>query len=143
MADLLASGAAWLTARLKAAAGTTVTYTRAGESAEVVATIGRSEFETANQSGIIERWESRDFLISTEDLPFGIPLRGDEIIEVRGGDIVSYEVSSPRGVPEWHYGDAFRSIVRVHTTANNSAGNYLVSEAGDNLITEAGETLMI
>lgn len=143
MADLLASGAAWLTGQLKAAAGTTVTYTRANESADVVATIGRSEFEAANQSGVVERWESRDFLITAADLPFGLPQRGDEIVEARGGDIVTYEVASPRGVPEWHYGDAFRSIVRVHTIATDAGVIYLTTEAGEQLTTEAGELLVI
>ncbi len=143
MADLLASGAAWLTGQLKAAAGTTVTYTRSSESADVVATIGRSEFEAASQSGVVERWESRDFLITAADLPFGLPQRGDEIVEARGGEIVTYEVTSPRGVPEWHYGDAFRSIVRVHTIATDTGVVYLTTEAGEQLTTEAGELLVI
>lgn len=143
MADLLASGAAWLTGQLKAAAGTTVTYTRSNESVDVIATIGRSEFEAANQSGVVERWESRDFLITAADLPFGLPERGDEIVEARGGDVVTYEVTSPRGVPEWHYGDAFRSIVRVHTIATDAGVIYLTTEAGDQLTTEAGELLVI
>jgi hypothetical protein len=143
VADLLASGAAWLTEQLKAAAGTTVTYTRSSESADVVATIGRSEFEAASQSGVVERWESRDFLITAADLPFGLPQRGDEIVEARGGEIVTYEVTSPRGVPEWHYGDAFRSIVRVHTIATDQGVIYLTTENNEQLTTEAGELLVI
>jgi hypothetical protein len=143
MADLLAQGASWLTGQLKAAAGSTVTYTRGNESAEIVATIGRSNFEAANQSGVIEQWESRDYLISAADLPFGLPERGDEIIEAQNGDLVTYEVTSPRGVPEWHYGDAFRSIVRVHTIATDKGATYLVSEDNEQLTTEAGELLVI
>jgi len=143
VADLLAQGAAWLTGQLKAAAGSTITYWRGNESAEIVATIGRSNFEAANQSGVIEQWESRDYLISAADLPFGLPQRGDEIVETQGSDIVAYEVASPRGVPEWHYGDAFRSIVRVHAIATDQGVTYLTTEDNDQLTTEAGELLVI
>jgi hypothetical protein len=143
VADLLAQGASWLTAQLKTAAGSTVTYTRGNESAEIVATIGRSNFEAANQNGVIEQWESRDYLVSAADLPFGLPERGDEIIESQGGSIVTYEVTSPRGVPEWHYGDAFRSIIRVHTIATDQGVTYLTTENGEQLTTEAGELLVI
>ena len=143
MADLLAQGASWLTGQLKTAAGSTVTYTRGNESAEIVATIGRSNFEAANQSGVIEQWESRDYLVSAADLPFGLPERGDEIIESQGVSVVTYEVTSPRGVPEWHYGDAFRSIIRIHTIATESGAVYLETENNEQLTTEAGELLVI
>jgi hypothetical protein len=46
-------------------------------------------------------------------------------------------------VPEWHYGDAFRSIVRVHTIATDKGATYLVSENNEQLTTEAGELLVI
>lgn len=143
MADLLSSGAAWLAGQLKTAAGSIVAYSRNGESVDVVATIGRSEFEAANQSGVVERWESRDFLITTADLPFGLPQRGDEIVESRNGELVTYEVASPRGVPEWHYGDAFGSIVRVHAIATDGGVIYLTTEAGEQLATESGDLLVI
>jgi hypothetical protein len=50
-------------------------------------------------------------------LPFGEPLRHDKIVETINGVDVTYEVTSPRGVPVFHYGDAFRQTVRVHTIA--------------------------
>lgn len=143
MADLLADGASWLASQLKASAGRTVTYRRSGEEAEVTATIGSSRFEAQNQSGVNEQWESRDYLITTADLPFGEPERGDRIVENHEGELVEYECSSPRGVPEWHYGDAFRSIVRVHTTQVQSGTVYLVTELGEQLITESGDVLTV
>jgi len=143
VADMLADGASWLTSQLKAAAGRSVTYRRAGEEVDVIATIGESRFEAAGQSGVLEQWESRDYLISTADLPFGDPERGDRIVEVQAGEVVEYECSSPRGVPEWHYGDAFRSIVRVHTTQVQSGTIYLVTELGEQLITESGDVLTV
>lgn len=140
---MLADGASWLTSQLKAAAGRTVTYRRGVDEAEVTATVGSSRFEQANQSGVLEQWESRDFMITTADLPYGDPQRGDRIVEDQGGELVEYECSSPRGVPEWHYGDAFRSIVRVHTTQIDSGVTYLVTEAGEQLLTEAGDLLTV
>lgn len=140
---MLSAGASWLTGQLKAAAGTTITYTRGNTDAEIVATIGRSTFEQQNQSGVLERWESRDYLITVADLPFGDPQRGDQITEMTGGELVTYEVSSPRGVPEWHYGDAFRSIVRVHAVQTEAGATYLLTEDGiDRLTTEAGDLLV-
>lgn len=143
MPDLLSSGATWLAAQLKTAAGTTVTYRRGGTEAQITATIGDSAFESAGQSGVVERWESRDYLVSTADLPFGDPERGDVIVENGGGLAVEYQVVTPNGVPPWHYGDAFRQIVRIHTTQTESGVTYITTEANEQLTTEAGELLVV
>lgn len=141
MADMLASGAAWLAGQLKGAAGRTVTYQRGGNAVDVTATIGRSEFQSQTTSGAIEVWESRDYLITFSDLPYGEPIRGDLIIEEIGDDLATYEVSSPRGIPVFH-ADAFRTICRVHTTQTDAGLVYLLTEAGEQLLTEAGEQLV-
>jgi hypothetical protein len=143
VADLLAAGASWLAGQLKTAAGRDVTYRRNGQDVTVTATIGRSQFESQNQSGVIENWESRDYLLPLADLPFGEPLRGDVLVEAIGGDVLEFEVAAPRGVPVFHFGDAFRSIVRVHTKAIETGITFLATEAGEQLTTEAGEPLAI
>ena len=143
MPDMLAAGAAWLTQQLNAAAGTTVTYRRGSDEAEVTATIGRSDFEAADQSGVIENWEARDYLVPTDQLPFGEPLRGDVIVEVSGGLDLEYEVAAPRGVPVFRYGDAFRSIVRIHTKQTADGVGFVLTEDGDQLVTEIGQPLVI
>lgn len=142
MPDMLAIGSAWLAGQLKAAAGSTVTYRRGSDEAEVTATIGRSEFEAQSQSGVVENWESRDYLITYADLPYGEPQRGDVIVETVGGDLCEYEVSAPRGVPVFHPGDAYRSLVRIHTKQIESGAVFLMAEDGDNLITEDGDLLV-
>lgn len=119
MADLLRTGAAFLANALKQSAGTSVTIARGNSSASVSAVIGKSVFESQNQSGVVESWESRDFIVKTADLPFGEPHRHDKIIEVMNGVAVVYEVASPRGVPVFHYGDAFRATVRMHAVASD------------------------
>lgn len=134
MPDMLAQGAAWLAGQLKSAAGRTVTYVRGNSAVDVVATLGNSAFESSNQGGVLERWESRDFLIADADLPFGEPLHGDRIVETTDGVSVTYEVRTPRGVPLWHYADGFRIVVRVHTTQADSGVTYIATEGGDLLI---------
>jgi len=120
-----------------------VTYSRNGNDATITATIGRSQFESQNQSGVIENWESRDYLLPAEDLPFGEPRRGDELLEEIGGELLVFEVAAPRGVPVFHFGDAFRSIVRIHTKAIETGVTFLATEAGETITTEAGEPLAV
>ena len=143
MPDMLAAGAAWLTSQLNAAAGTTVTYRRGSDEAEITATIGRSEFEAQSESGVVENWESRDYLVPTSALPFGNPVRGDVIVELVDGLELEYEVAAPRGVPVFRPGDAFRSIVRIHTKQTTDGVAVLLTEAGEQLLTEAGQPLVI
>jgi hypothetical protein len=134
MADMLSAGAAWLTDRLRASAAATVAYVRGANTATVPATIGSSTFEAQNASGVIEQWESRDFIIKTAELPYGEPQRGDKIYETLGGAANVYEVSAPRGVPLFRYGDAFQTCVRVHTKRVDVDVQYLVTEQGDEIV---------
>ena len=121
MSDLLASGASWLAGQLSASASRSVRYYRGTNYGAINATVGTSRFESQGTSGVIEMWESRDFVIKAGTLPFGEPLRHDKIVETVNGVDVTYEVTSPRGVPVFHYGDAFRQTVRVHTVATAEA----------------------
>jgi hypothetical protein len=138
---MLADGVAWLSDQLKAAAGRVVTYQRGSSTADVTATIGRSQFESANQSGVTEVWESRDYIIPRADLPFGDPQRGDLVFEQVGGDVLTYEVAAPRGIPVVHY-DAFRYIARVHSKLTDGGVSVVVTENNETLLTEAGDQLV-
>jgi len=134
VADLIRSGASWLTDQLKAAAGTTIAYVRGGSTATLTATVGRSMFESQLQGGVVEQWESRDFIIKTDELPYGEPQRGDKIYEQFGTVSNVYEVTTPRGVPLFHYADAFQSCVRVHCKRIETDVEYLVTEQGDEIV---------
>lgn len=125
MPDLLANGSAWLADQLAAAASRSVRYYRGVDYGQVLATIGNSRFESQGTSGVIEVWESRDYVIKSGVLPFGEPQRHDRIIETLNGVDVTYEVTSPRGVPVFHYGDPFRATVRVHTIATSESSGVL------------------
>jgi hypothetical protein len=68
---------------------------------------------------VVERIESRDFLILAEDLVLDgtvvLPVRGDRIRETQGGKVYVYEVVAPGNEPCWRYSDPFRKTLRIHT----------------------------
>jgi hypothetical protein len=134
MADMLSAGAAWLADQFAASASLTVAYKRGVNSSQFVATIGKSMFEASGQNGVTEQWESRDYIVKTADLPYGEPLRGDMIVEDIGGVSVFYEVAAPRGVPLFHYGDAFQHLVRVHTKRADKDQTYIITEQGEEIV---------
>jgi len=134
MADLLRSGAAWLAGQLAASAGTVCAYKRGNNSSQFTAAIGRSMFESANSSGVIESWESRDYIVAVSALPYGEPQRGDVIVESLDGVSTFYEVATPRGVPLFHYGDAFRVTVRIHTKAIDRDVTFIIDDQGNEIV---------
>jgi hypothetical protein len=134
MADMLSAGAAWLADQFAASASLTVAYKRGANSSQFVATIGKSMFESSGQNGVTEQWESRDYIVKTADLPYGEPLRGDMIVEDIGGVSVFYEVAAPRGVPLFHYGDAFQHLVRVHTKRSDRDQTYIITDQGEEIV---------
>jgi hypothetical protein len=71
-------------------------------------------FESVDSNGVVERWESRDFVISAGDLPFDPPERGDLIIETVGGKVLTYQVLAPKGMQPWKW-DPYRTAMTVHT----------------------------
>ena len=134
MADMLSAGAEWLADQFAASASLTVAYKRGNNSSQFVATIGKSMFESSGQNGVTEQWESRDYIVKTADLPYGEPLRGDMIVEDIGGVSVFYEVAAPRGVPLFHYGDAFQHLVRVHTKRSDRDQTYIITDQGEEIV---------
>jgi hypothetical protein len=119
MANLLETGASWLADQLKAHASHSVTYIRGTEQVAVQATIGKTEFEIDDESGIIIRSQSRDFLIQAADLQLGsvesLPVAGDLIRDTQGSNTFVYEVMAPGNEPPYRYSDPFRKLLRVHT----------------------------
>ena len=119
MVDLLGQGAAWLTGRLNAHAGRAITYARGAASVELTATVGRTEFEQVDEYGVVHRTESRDFLVSAEDLILNavevLPAAGDVITEDDGTKTYTYEVMAPGGEPPWRHSDPQRVRLRIHS----------------------------
>lgn len=119
MADLLEQGAAFLDDQRHRHMSRSVVYQRGAEAKEVIATVGRTEFEQADDSGLIHRTESRDFLVRTADLDLGsgptVPRAGDQVRETVGATVFLYEVNAPGGQPPFRYSDPYRKALRIHT----------------------------
>ncbi len=117
--DLLEQGAAWLEDQRTRHMSRTVRYLRGGDGVDLPATIGRTEFEQADEYGVIHRIQSRDFLVLAADLVLGgaptLPQAGDCIRETVGDQTFLYEVMAPGGEPPWRYSDPYRNALRIHT----------------------------
>ncbi|MBX3435816.1 MAG: hypothetical protein KF847_21060 [Pirellulales bacterium] len=122
MGDLLEQGAVFLDDQRHRHMSRSVVYRRGADEKEVQATIGRTEFEQADEGGLIHRVESRDFLIRAADLDLGSgpiqPRAGDQVREQVGGvggQVLVYEVNAPGEQPPWRYSDPYRRTFRIHT----------------------------
>jgi hypothetical protein len=96
-----------------------VTYQRGGDSVEMAATIGRTEFEQADEFGAIHKIEARDYLVLTTDLVLSgvqtLPKAGDQVRETDGAKTFVYEVMAPGTEPPFRYSDPYRRTLRIHT----------------------------
>jgi hypothetical protein len=115
MADLLEKACTWLGGMQSAHLSHLVTYCRANDSVQVAATVGKTTFDIDDGYGVIERWESRDFLISAAALTLGLPQPGDKVKETSAGGTLVYEVLAPGKEPCWRYSDPYRTTLRIHT----------------------------
>jgi hypothetical protein len=119
MTDILAQASEWLEGKRHALRSTSINYVRGGASVAVLATIGKTVFEQRDSYGMIEKTESRDYLIRTVDLVLSglatLPERGDRIRETVGDVVFVYEVMAPGDEPHYRYSDLYRKTVRVHT----------------------------
>ena len=119
MADLLESGATWLAGQFKAHVSRDVTYQRGVQQIVVKATVGRTEFEQADESGIVTTHQSRDYLIHAADLVLGggptLPEPGDRIVEVVGSTTYTHEVMAIPSGEHYRFSDPYRVLLRIHT----------------------------
>jgi hypothetical protein len=117
--DLLEHSSAWLDGQRKKFLAKTVTYCRSQAEVEVLATVGRTTFEIESSTGVAERFEARDFIITAADLVLDgvvvLPERGDRIKETVGGQTLVYEVVGPGQEPCWRWSDPYRLAFRIHT----------------------------
>jgi len=116
---MLKEGSDWLEEKRKDHASRTVTYHRGLFEVAVQASIGKTVFEVDDGTGVLERIESRDFLILAEDLVLNtvrtLPQRGDRIRETDGDTTYVYEVLAPGREPHYRFSDPYRKTLRVHT----------------------------
>lgn len=119
MTDVLERGSAWLEDQRDRHMTRMVTYQRGSDSVELAATIGRTEFEQADEFGVIHKIEARDYLMLSADLVLaGVPMlprAGDRIRETDGARTFVYEVMAPGNEPPFRYSDPYRRTLRIHT----------------------------
>jgi len=117
--DLLESGSAWLDAQRVKFMSRVVSYTRGKDAVDVHATIGKSVFEVESGYAVLERVESRDYLVPAADLVLAgavtLPLKGDRIKETDGAKVFVYEVMAPGNEPHFQFSDPYRKTLRIHT----------------------------
>lgn len=120
MADLLQQGSDFLEDQRHTHLSRPVMYARGAESVELNATVGRTVFEQADEFGIVQRTESRDYLLRAQDLILMMgavtePRVGDRVSEAVDGTTWIYEVMAIGGEPHYRFSDPERRTLRVHT----------------------------
>lgn len=117
MANLMRTGAEWLSGKLKAEASETVTYTRGADSVSggLAATPGETSYEHLDSDGISVEARVRDFTFEAADLVLAsavvLPAKGDLIVL----GTTTYEVLPVGGGEVHRYCDRNNIRLRVHT----------------------------
>jgi hypothetical protein len=113
MADLLDRGADWLETQRTRHLTREVAYVRGADQVTVLATIGRTRFETDDGEVVQVRYTDRDFLVLAEHLILDgqptLPARGDTIRETIGAVTQVFEVF------DWRYSDPYQRTLRIST----------------------------
>jgi hypothetical protein len=113
--DLLQQAASWLADQRSAFLSRSVVYGRGSDSVTVQAGIGKTTFDVDDGYGGIERYESRDYLITAADLVLAgeviQPQRGDRVTD---GSLV-YEVMAPGKEDVCRPSDAYGLTWRIHS----------------------------
>ncbi len=91
--------------------GREITYRRGEETATVTAIPHDEERMSYGENGIAMRTFVRLWLMKVADLPFGLPQRGDEILQ--GSEC--FEALPHEDEPEWRYADDTRAEVLIMT----------------------------
>lgn len=115
MSSLFGRSIALLGQTAQRAAGVTVKYRRGIHEVEVDAVPGFTEFQTEGPDGVIETFQTRDWLIFAKDLVIEsvetLPQHHDEIVE----NGMSYRVLHLEGIGAFRFSDPYRTILRIHT----------------------------
>ena len=99
---------------------TPVVYRRGATEIEINATLGRSRFESVDESDMVVDLEMQDFIVRTEDMVMAgnpiVPMNGDEIDHEGGNGVVqTFQVLAPPGEPLFKYEGEARLSMRIHT----------------------------
>ena len=114
MTNLLKKGIEFLADKLKVHASETVIYKRGLDTVNIQATVGKTNYQIEDDSGLKIGGEIVDFIFQTVDLVINgsltIPKTGDRV-EVDGRIYEALFINDGC----WRYSDPYRKIIRFHT----------------------------
>lgn len=118
MSNLLQQGADMLARARRDHASNTVTVRHNGDSQDVLATPGRTNFRTTDRSGQSVLIPTRDYLVHINDWPWDSkPDRGTEFRETDSdGTVYVYRASTPNSEELWRWSTPYKKQMRIHTT---------------------------
>lgn len=101
-------------------AGRDVVYKRGDVDLDITAVRGNTDFEEADDNGILAEMEVPDWILTAADLSIDDelfePAEGDRIVvEDAAGRTLTYEILPNEGVTAFQYMDPNRAQIRVHT----------------------------
>lgn len=115
MADLLQQGAEWLGRMRRDHLSHLVSYGRDAAVLQIAATVGSTTFDIDDGYGGVEKWQSRDYLVTAADLVLsGVliqPQRGDRITDAAQ----VYEIMAPGKEDVFRPADNYGLTWRIHT----------------------------
>ena len=114
--NILEAGSNWLEDQRHEFLSSVIEYQTGDYRFELAATIGKTEFEVADEFGRFLKFCSRDFLVLSCDLKLSDgsqfkPQLGDKILE----NGFCYEVLAPGDKQCWRFSDPFQKSIRIHT----------------------------
>ena len=115
MANILKTGAQWLSDMQQEHMSETVTYKRGVITVQVLGTRGTTKFEVADESGLSVYGQIEDWIFVTAKM-----LLGGILIEPKKGDLIitstkTFEVVFLSGDGCWRYSDPHQITMRIHT----------------------------
>ncbi|HQL75981.1 MAG TPA: hypothetical protein PLD58_22590 [Phycisphaerae bacterium] len=119
MADLLEQAVSWLGRMRNAHLARAVTYQRGGQSVDLSATLGSTDYQVADESGLTVQAVATDFLIAADRLVLDgirtLPRLGDRIRLADGERVKVYEVLDLAGGGHFRPSDPYGQTLRIHT----------------------------
>ena len=119
MANLLKIACDWLGGMRLKHASQSVTYSRGNSSVDVQATLGKTDYEVADESGLTVQAVATDFLVAADQLVLDgirtLPRPGDRIRLADGEQVKVYEVLDLAGGGHYRPSDPYAVTLRIHT----------------------------
>lgn len=120
MANMLATGLAWLGTQLTTHASESLVLRRGAFTTDLSGVLGRSELLAEDVDGQAQVLHSdRDFLVMVVDYKVNDvavePAAGDQLDWTKGGVTKTFELQPRAGFQAWTFSDPLETMYRLHT----------------------------